>query len=118
MGLQGRADEVGCTQGMSGNHTIILRQQTNNKKSRTYEDFPSERAAMDGICRQFESELKKLNPSVRQLSYSIDDLFRYIDSLGDLCAMTFNPRTSEYRPHDKKWVKDKVFAHMKAQAGR
>ena len=45
---------------------------------------------------------------MQQLQYDISDLFRYIDSLGDLCMMTFNQQANMYVPHDKKWVKDKV----------
>eukprot|EP00656_Telonema_subtile_P057738 TRINITY_DN956_c0_g1_i1.p1 TRINITY_DN956_c0_g1~~TRINITY_DN956_c0_g1_i1.p1 ORF type:complete len:139 (-),score=35.24 TRINITY_DN956_c0_g1_i1:315-731(-) len=100
---------------MSG-HTIVLRQNT-NKKSRTYEDYGSEREALDAICKGFEAELKRLNPQVRQLQYDISDLFRYIDGLGDLACMTLSVKTGTYAPHDKEWIKDRIMRQMTKQAG-
>eukprot|EP00658_Telonema_sp_P-2_P014546 TRINITY_DN15531_c0_g1_i1.p2 TRINITY_DN15531_c0_g1~~TRINITY_DN15531_c0_g1_i1.p2 ORF type:complete len:105 (-),score=21.63 TRINITY_DN15531_c0_g1_i1:344-658(-) len=102
---------------MSGNHTIVLRQSTNKKNTRTYEDYPTETAAFEGICKTFEGELKRLNPQVRQINYDISDLYRYIDGLGDLACMTFNRESASYVPHDREWIKNKIFSQMKKQAG-
>lgn len=34
-----------------------------------------------GLCSQFEKKLKELNPNVPQLSYEIQDIYNYIDSM-------------------------------------
>lgn len=69
-----------------------------------------------GVCKMYEKKLKQLNPTVRQISYDIADLFRYVDSLGDLCCLVFDPATNQYSPHNKEWIKDRVFNILKKQA--
>ena len=64
----------------------------------------------------YEKKLQQLNPTVSQISYDIADLFRYVDSLGDLCALVFDPNTNQYAPHNREWVKDRVFNILKKQA--
>ena len=53
----------------SGKHTIILMQYTQNTSTRTYSDYETVGAACDGICHLFEQRLKKLNPSVQNITY-------------------------------------------------
>ena len=38
----------------------------------------------------FEKRLKQLNPNMRQITYDINDLYTYIDSLPDLSALVFS----------------------------
>lgn len=72
-------------------HTIVLVQPTNSKASRTFSDYESVSQAMDGVCAMFEKRLKELNPQMRQITYDINDLYRYIDTLHDLSALVFAP---------------------------
>jgi hypothetical protein len=37
----------------------------------------------------FEKRLKQLNPNMRQITYDINDLYTYIDSLPDLSALVY-----------------------------
>ncbi len=69
-----------------------------------------------GICQLYEQKLKMDHPNTRNITYDVSDLFRYIDSLADLSALVFNPQLRAYEPYNKKWVKDRVFAHLKKQA--
>jgi hypothetical protein len=39
----------------------------------------------------------------------------FIDQLGDLCCLVHNGYGA-YEPHNKQWVKDRVFAHLKRMA--
>lgn len=70
-------------------HTILLVQPVANKASRTYSDFETVPQAMDGVLALFEKRLKELNPQMRQITYDINDLYRYIDTLQDLSALVF-----------------------------
>lgn len=68
-------------------HTIILIQHTNLYQSRTYIDFPAVGIALDAVIKMYEVKLKELNPSVPHITYDISDLYNYLDSLYDVCAL-------------------------------
>ena len=72
-------------------HTIVLVQPTPSKASRTFSDYESVVQALDGVCGMFEKRLKELNPQMRQITYDINDLYRYLDTLHDLSALVFAP---------------------------
>mmetsp|Transcript_59612 Transcript_59612/g.134040 ORF Transcript_59612/g.134040 Transcript_59612/m.134040 type:complete len:104 (+) Transcript_59612:87-398(+) len=86
-------------------HTILLMQLNDDKESRSYIDYESVPLALEA------------NPSVSSVTYEVADLFRYIDNLGDLCCLVFNPTSTSnaYVPHNKEWIKAKVFEHIKTQ---
>lgn len=65
----------------------------------------------------YEHRLKQLNPNRRKITYDISDLFSFIDNIPDLSCLVFNKQISAYVPHDKKWMKNRVFEHLKKQAG-
>ncbi|KAF2570775.1 hypothetical protein F2Q70_00006325 [Brassica cretica] len=50
-------------------------------------DYDSIGQAIDGICGLYERKLKEVNPSLRNLSYDISDLYNFIDGLTDLSAL-------------------------------
>ena len=52
---------------------------------------------------------------VRNITYDITELYSFIDQLGDLCCLVHNGYGA-YEPHNKQWVKDRVFAHLKRMA--
>ncbi|TYZ69384.1 hypothetical protein PybrP1_004733 [[Pythium] brassicae (nom. inval.)] len=68
-------------------HTIILVQYTRDPNSRTYLDFESVNGGMDGVVKMYEAKLKQLNPNMKNITYDIQDLYNYIDSLVDLSAL-------------------------------
>jgi hypothetical protein len=119
----------------------VLAQYTSNQNSRTYSDYNALGLAMDGteavqrdvpvtdpfpphatkrdqtgVVKMYEQKLKQLNPSVRNITYDISDLYKYIDSLGDLSCLVFDPQTSNYEPQGRDWIKRQVFQHLKQQA--
>lgn len=126
-------------------HTIILVQYTRDPNSRTYLDFESVNGGMDGVVKMYEAKLKQLNPSVKNITYDIQDLYNYIDSLTDLSALVYvaaatasallsrtneltttkwrasmrrlDLETKTYLPCGKEWIKKKVFQVLKNQAG-
>jgi len=98
-------------------HTIVLLQANSNASSRQYSDFENEDKAMDAICQLYEAKLKTENRNAKKITYDITDLFAFIDQLPDLATLTFDARISAYVPRNKQWIKDRVFAHLKKQAG-
>eukprot|EP00013_Stygamoeba_regulata_P025742 CAMPEP_0177663670 /NCGR_PEP_ID=MMETSP0447-20121125/20046_1 /TAXON_ID=0 /ORGANISM="Stygamoeba regulata, Strain BSH-02190019" /LENGTH=110 /DNA_ID=CAMNT_0019169515 /DNA_START=42 /DNA_END=371 /DNA_ORIENTATION=- len=94
-------------------HTIVLVQPSGSKSSRTFMDYETVAQAMDGICQMFEVKLKQTHPNLRNITYDVADLFKYIDGLTDLCALVFDHNTMAYLPQNKDWIKNRIFAHLK-----
>lgn len=63
---------------------------------------------MDGIIKMFEHKLNELNPRAAEITYDVSDLFKYLDSFNDICALVFDSRSGNYAPKDRNWLKDKV----------
>ncbi|ETV73582.1 hypothetical protein H257_11702 [Aphanomyces astaci] len=97
-------------------HTIILVQYTEDPNSRTYLDFESVNSAMDGVVKMYEAKLKQLNPNRRNITYDIQDLYNYIDSLADLSTLVLDLETRTYLPCGKEWMKKKIFQVLRNQA--
>ena len=67
-------------------HCIVLI----SDKTKTYLEFPCPQDAFLGVARIYEEQLKLLNPSMKTVTYTIDDLFEYLDSLDDCCCLIFD----------------------------
>jgi hypothetical protein len=102
----------------AANHTILLIQYTDSPNSRTYMDFETLVQGIDGVCAIYESELKRCNPGVRNITYDVSDLYKYIDQLTDLSMLIYNGQTTSYIPRGKDWIKTQVFNHLKRQAAQ
>eukprot|EP00933_Yihiella_yeosuensis_P034546 TRINITY_DN2801_c1_g1_i1.p1 TRINITY_DN2801_c1_g1~~TRINITY_DN2801_c1_g1_i1.p1 ORF type:complete len:126 (+),score=13.48 TRINITY_DN2801_c1_g1_i1:57-380(+) len=96
-------------------HTIVLVQFDESKDTRSYIDYQSVTEALDGVCQLYEQSLKAMNPDLRSASYDVTDLFSFIDNLGDLCCLVFHPVNNSYVPHNREWLKARVFDHLKSQ---
>ncbi|KAG6556815.1 hypothetical protein Mapa_001762 [Marchantia paleacea] len=103
---------------MAQRHTIILMQPIMNRATRTFMDFDTVSAAMDGICGIYEKKLKELNPTVHNITYDIADLYKFIDSLTDMSALVFDPSINAYIPYDRQWIKQRAFQHLKKLASQ
>ncbi|XP_074286349.1 enhancer of rudimentary homolog [Silene latifolia] len=101
---------------MDNKHTIILMQYSQNRGSRTFMDNDSISQAMDGICALYERKLKEINPTLRNLSYDIDDLYNFIDGLADLSALVYDRNIQAYLPCDRQWIKQKLLQRLKKLA--
>ncbi|GAB5030865.1 enhancer of rudimentary homolog [Nannochloropsis oceanica] len=102
---------------MASRHTILLVQPTRVAASRTFFDFPTVYEAMDEVVKMYEKQLKQLNPTIPHITYDISHLLRFVDDLADISALVFDPRTKQYSPHSKEWVKSKIYENLKQQAG-
>jgi len=101
---------------MASRHTILLIQTSNHVKSRTFHDFETITLALDGLLNLFEEKLRSQNPRQKQLTYDINDLYRFIDDLPDLSALVFNQQLAAYEPHNKEWLKQKLLVNLRRQA--
>eukprot|EP00238_Polyblepharides_amylifera_P004479 CAMPEP_0196576666 /NCGR_PEP_ID=MMETSP1081-20130531/5875_1 /TAXON_ID=36882 /ORGANISM="Pyramimonas amylifera, Strain CCMP720" /LENGTH=104 /DNA_ID=CAMNT_0041895343 /DNA_START=112 /DNA_END=426 /DNA_ORIENTATION=+ len=102
--------------GSDNRHTILLMQTTQNKESRIFYDYETVPLAMDGVCQMFEKKLKELNPTLKNITYDITDLYTYVDKLADMSALVFSPQVNAYLPYNKEWIKKRAFGHLKKQA--
>ncbi|XP_020269772.1 enhancer of rudimentary homolog [Asparagus officinalis] len=103
---------------MANRHTIILMQTSHNRATRTFMDYDSITQAMDGICALYERKIKDINPTVRNITYDIADLYNFIDGLADLSALVFDHSIHAYIPNDRQWIKQRMFQHLKKLASR
>ncbi|XP_047341031.1 enhancer of rudimentary homolog [Impatiens glandulifera] len=101
---------------MANRHTIVLMQTTPSRASRTFMDYDSISQAMDGICGLYERKLKEINPTIRNLTYDIADLYNFMDGLSDMSALVFDHSIQAYLPNDRQWMKHKMFQHLKKLA--
>lgn len=60
----------------------------------------------------------RLNPNQSQITYDIAQLFAFIDQLADLTCLVYQPATSSYAPHNKDWIKEKIYVMLRTQVAR
>lgn len=100
----------------AGGHTIMLLQETKNLATRTWSEHPTLRQALDYFVSSYERQLKALNPQARELSYTVEDLHVYIDSMADLSALIFAPATKHYMPRNKTYLKQQLLLQLQSAA--
>lgn len=102
--------------GNSQRHTLLLQQPTSGAGSRTWSDYPSQVDAVEAFVTQYEAALRKLNPAAKQLTYSVADLHKYVDSMHDLSMMIADPQTKQYAPKGKAFLKQQLMNRLAKQA--
>ncbi|WAR18631.1 ERH-like protein [Mya arenaria] len=73
---------------------------------------------MYGICKIYEEHLKRHNPDCPSITYDISQLFDFIDQLMDLSCLVFQKNLGMYIPHNKDWLKEKIYIMLRKQAGK
>jgi len=96
-------------------HTILL-EQPQGLNSRTYRDYDNMGKCADYLVKLYERKLRQMNPGVKQLSYDVSDIYKFLDTYEDIAVLSFQKSTNTYVPHDKKWIKQQIFKHVKHQA--
>ncbi|OII71387.1 uncharacterized protein cubi_00765 [Cryptosporidium ubiquitum] len=99
-----------------GLHTLLLIQYSNNISTRSYMDYDSVSQAVDGVCQIYEQSIKCAFSNLKEVTYSIEDLVKYINSLYDICMLTRDGSNRRYIPHDRKWIIDQIYLKMKRRA--
>ncbi|KAK8794611.1 hypothetical protein WA158_001592 [Blastocystis sp. Blastoise] len=92
----------------SPKHTILCIQPTPVMASRTYYDFPTATEAVNEIIRIFERELKRLNPRLVNITYDINNIFQYIDSLSEITIL-INEYDNNYKLFGKEHIKSRIY---------
>ena len=64
----------------------------------------------------YELKLKELNPNLSNITYDIQNLYDFLDTLTDLVALVFDKKVEKYDPKDNKWIKDNIMTHLRNQA--
>ncbi|CAI8043311.1 Enhancer of rudimentary homolog [Geodia barretti] len=98
-------------------HTILLIQPARGHESRTYTDYETVQECLEGICKIYEEHLRQLNPHSPSITYDISQLFKFVDDLFDLSCLVHQPSAASYIPHNKEWLKEKIYGMLKIQAG-
>ncbi|CAD6195018.1 unnamed protein product [Caenorhabditis auriculariae] len=97
-------------------HTILLLQPIEKHDSRTWTDYNCVDDCLEGVCKVYEEFLKKTSPGSPSITYDITHLFTFIDRLNDLSVLVYDTETSLYTPHDKSWIKDRIFEFLRGHA--
>eukprot|EP00949_MAST-11_sp_MAST-11-sp1_P002869 g2869.t1 len=104
--------------GDKAKHTILLIQLSTARESRDFQDFNSVEDAINGIVNIYEENVKALNPNLPRITYTIEDLYSFIDDLAEVACLVYTDSIKAYAPHGKKWIKSKVLKFMEKQAGK
>ena len=66
----------------------------------------------------YEEHLKRLNPNSPSITYDISHLFDFVDQLTDLSCLVLDKSSLTYSPHNKDWIKEKIYILLRKQAGK
>lgn len=100
----------------SGRHSLLLMQTTAAKASRTWSDYQTTPALLEGVVAIFEQALKKLNPGAVKLTYTVADLQTYVDSLYDCSVLLADAKTKQYEPKGKDFLKQQLMQKFRSAA--
>ncbi|XP_030373046.1 protein enhancer of rudimentary-like [Scaptodrosophila lebanonensis] len=99
-------------------HTILFIQASTRRESRTFCDYETVEKCLEGICKVYEEHLKLYNPNNPTITYDIRQLFEFIDQVPDIGCMVLDPSTKSYAPHNKEWIKEKMYDLLRHVAAR
>lgn len=85
---------------------LVLLQPT-GEKSRTYSDYESLVAAVEGLCSIFEETYKKEN-KVESVEYEIDDVIGFFENFDEVLFFTFHEGLRHYLPRDFEWIRGRL----------
>merc|ERR1719240_2616002 len=91
-----------------GRHSVLLMQSAPAVATRTWSDYPTMPALLEGVVAIFERELRKLNPGSAKLTYTVADLQTYVDSLYDCSVLLADAKTKQYDPKGKDFLKQQL----------
>lgn len=80
--------------------TLLLLQTSQKPESRTFYDFPSVEKCIEHILETFEKKTKEDNPGNLNLTYSLSDLYEYLDDVSDVMCLVFNDEIRAFVPHN------------------
>lgn len=94
---------------------LLLMQPKGDMESRTYQEFNSLDKCLDYVLKIFEDTLRSRYESGDNFTYDLSDLYEYIDELSQILCLIYSDDARNYTPHDKNWVKSKLYSHLTTQ---
>lgn len=94
---------------------LLLVQQKPDTDSRRYQEFHTLDKCLDYILKLFEDKLRNQLQEKDNFTYDLSDLYEYLDDLPSIQCLIFSEDTRTFTPHDKNWVKSKLYAHLSNQ---
>ena len=96
--------------------SLLLIQFNSSHASRTFLEFESFHATIDGVCALYEKELKILNPNLSSIAYDIADLFSYLDQIADISVLMYQDNIHAYIPRNRDWLKKQLVTYLREKA--
>ena len=90
-------------------------QHTADSESRRYQEFQSLDSCLDHVLKVFEDKLRIRLQEKDNFTYDLSDLYEYIDELPHIVCLIYSEEFRNYTPHDKSWVKSKLYTHLTTQ---
>ena len=104
---------------------ILLFQDSHNLNSRTYFHFSSFQGCLEGILNLFENNLRQLHPDEDSVTYSLNQLFLFIEHVPYLMCLvkyhsagglTYFP--AAYIPYSRRGLQDEIFNMLIQQSAK
>ncbi|XP_037935222.1 enhancer of rudimentary homolog isoform X2 [Teleopsis dalmanni] len=98
-------------------HTVLLI-QPGGVESRTFSDFDTVEQCIEGVCNIYEKHLEQLNSDNSTITYTMQELFEFMDQLNDIVCLVYEKSTNSYCPCPKQWIKKKMYEFFEDSAVR
>ena len=93
---------------------FMLLVQFSTSPAGAFFEYPTQSELFDGLCQIYERGLRICLQGKTNVTYELDDLINYIDSLPSLRA--FVHKTGVWQDFDKDWIKSGLSSHLRQQA--
>jgi hypothetical protein len=94
---------------------LLLVQHKNDVETRRYQEFAKLDMCLDYVLKIFEDKLRTHYSEKDNFTYDLSELYEYLDELPQIICMIFSEDTRNYTPHDKNWIKSKLYQHLTTQ---
>ncbi|KAK6055970.1 enhancer of rudimentary [Cooperia oncophora] len=98
-------------------HTILLIQPTVRPDSRTWSDYESTTDCLEGTAHTLTRNFSKSRIRQWPASHMTSLIYMSLSiSSRTLAVLILNTETCQYVPHNKDWIKEKIFVMLRTQA--
>lgn len=94
---------------------LLLVQQRLDQDSKRYQEFLSLEKCLDYLLKLFEDKLRSQLQEKDNFTYDLSDLYEFLDDLPQISCLIYSDEMRNYTPHDKNWVKSKIYSHLTTQ---
>lgn len=94
---------------------LLLVQHKVDSESKRYQEFLSLEKCLDYILKIFEDKLRTQLQEKDNFTYDLSDLYEYLDDLPQILCLIYSEEMRNFTPHDKNWVKSKLYSHLTTQ---